>query len=42
MANVPNAVEELPKFTTASVGCTRVTDGRATAYSERELDAVSH
>jgi len=47
MANVPNAVEKLPKITTASVGCTNVTDdrqttgGRATAYSERERANVN-
>jgi len=39
MAKVPNAVEILPKISTAWVGCTSVTDrqttdGRATAYSE--------
>jgi len=43
MARIPNAVEILPKITTAWVGCTSVTDrqttdGRATAYSERERD----
>ena len=43
MANVPNAVEILPKITTAWVGCTSVTDrqmtdGRATSYSERERE----
>ena len=48
MTTVPNAIERLPKITTAWVGCTSVTDdrettddrqtdGRATAYSEREL-----
>ena len=43
MARVSNAVEILPKSWTAWVGCTSVTDdrqttdGRATAYSEREL-----
>jgi len=42
VAKVPNAVEKLPKFTTAWVGCTSVTDdrqttdGRATENSERE------
>jgi len=47
MAKVPNAVEILPKITIARVRCTSVTDdrqtderqttdGRATAYSERE------
>jgi len=42
MASVPNAVEILRKITTAWVGCTSVTDdrqttdGRTTAYSERE------
>ena len=46
MANVPNAVEKLPKIWTAWVGRTNVTDdrqterqttdGRAIAYSERE------
>jgi len=42
MAKVPNAVEILPKISTAWVGCTNVTDdrqttdGRAIAYSERE------
>jgi len=44
MAKVPNAVEKLPKITTAWVGCTSVTDDRqttdrrATANSERERD----
>jgi len=47
MARVPNAVETLPKIWTAWVGCTSVTDdrqtdrqtdGRATAYSERERE----
>jgi len=44
MARVPNAVEILPKIWTAWVGCTTVTDdrrqtdGRATAYSERERE----
>ena len=43
MARVPNTVEILPKIWTAWVGCTSVTDdrrqtdGRAIAYSEREL-----
>jgi len=42
MAKVPNAVEILPKMSTAWVGRTNVTDdrqttdGRAIAYSERE------
>ena len=41
MAKVPNAVETLAKISTGWVGCTNVTDrqttdGRATAYSERE------
>ena len=45
MAKVPNAVEILPKISTARVGCTSVTDrqttdrqqtdGQAIAYSER-------
>jgi len=41
---VPNAVEMLPKISTASVGRTSVTDdirqtdGRAIAYSERERE----
>ena len=30
MANVPNAVEMLPKLSTASVGCTSVTDRQMT------------
>jgi len=30
MVNVPNAVEILPKITTAAVGCTSVTDRRQT------------
>ena len=43
MAKVPNAVEILPKVSTARVGCTSVTDrqttdGRAIAYSERERE----
>jgi len=49
MARAPNAVEILWKITIASVGCTNVTDrrqttnrettdGRATAYSERERE----
>jgi len=47
MAKVPNAVEILPKILTACVGRTSVTDrqtdrqttdGRATAYSERERE----
>ena len=47
MANVPNAVEILPKITTARVGCTSVTDNRqttdrrATAHSERECSSSS-
>ena len=42
MAMVPNGVEKLWKISTGWVGCTNVTDrrqttdGRATAYSERE------
>jgi len=44
MAKVPNAVEILRKIWTARVGHTNVTDdrnmtdGRATAYSERERE----
>jgi len=43
MAKVPNAVEILPKSSTACVGCTSVrdrqtTDGRATAISERRRE----
>jgi len=44
MAKVPNAIENLPKFTTAGVGCTSVTDTRqtdrwrATANSEGERE----
>ena len=43
MAKVPNAVEILPKISTAWLGCTSVTDrqttdGRAIAYSERERE----
>ena len=48
MAKVPNAIEILPKIWTAGVGRTNVTDdrqtdrqttdGRATAYSERESE----
>jgi len=44
MAMVPNAVEILPKISTALVGRTSVTDGRqmtdgrAIAYSERERE----
>ena len=44
MAKVPNAVEILPKISTACVGRTNVTDdrqttdGRAIAYSERERE----
>jgi len=48
MAKVPNAVEILPKISTAWVGRTNVTDrrqtdrqttdGRAIAYSERERE----
>jgi len=43
MAKVPNTVEILPKITTTWVGRTSVTDrqmtdGRATAYSERERE----
>jgi len=50
MAKVPNGVEKLPKISTGWVGCTSVTDdrqtdrqtdGRATAYSERELRSRS-
>jgi len=43
MDKVPNAIEKLPKITTAWVGWTSVTDdrqttdGRATAHSEREF-----
>jgi len=43
MDKVPNAVEKLRKITTAWVSCTSITndrhstDGRATAYSEREF-----
>ena len=48
MANVPNAVETLPKISIAWVGCTNVTDrqsdrrqstdGRTTTYSKRERE----
>jgi len=43
MAKVPNGVEKLPKFRTAWIGRTSVTDrqttdGRATANSERERE----
>ena len=44
MAKVPNAVEILPKISTAWVGRTNITDdrqttdGRAIAYSERERE----
>jgi len=48
MAKVPNAVEILPKISTAWVGRTNVTDdrqttdGRAIAYSEREREFNVH
>ena len=43
MAKVPNDVEALPKISSDRVRCTNVTDdrqtdGRATAYSERERE----
>ena len=34
MANVPNAVEILPKITTACIGCTSVTDRQ----TDRQMD----
>jgi len=46
MATVPNAVEILPKISTAWVGRTSVpddrrqTDGRAIAFSEREREVA--
>jgi len=46
MAKVPNAIDILPKISTAWIGCTSViddrqtTDGRATANSERSLKTV--
>ena len=37
MANLPNAVEILPKITTAWVGCTSVTDRQTDSEREREF-----